>query len=148
MTVSDLHADPEKMAAFMGWPYEGDEVEETEYDDDYRSRHRPRQVRRERTAAEVVQQAYRQLRDYNYQQYQNELVDRRQTHANFVRECAREALGIKGKSVDEVREKCIAMRPDLFSKDGEMLTFRQMPTSQPTPSAITPLPARKLRGTA
>lgn len=109
VTLRELHDDPAQMAAFFEWPYEDDEVLEYGYGDwphTYQT-----EMRRKRTAAEATQERYRDLMRMVRSSEPRVLPQR---HDLFVRECAREALGIKGRTAAEVRQKCIEQFPHLY----------------------------------
>jgi hypothetical protein len=98
MTLTDL-LDWRKLAEFMDWPFKDEE------------RINPRYAyQREHVTAE---EATRE----NWSAYLRQINPPKptQTHANFIRECAREAFGVKGRTADEVRQKLLALRPDLFT---------------------------------
>lgn len=145
MTLTELHNDPAKMAAFMEWPYEDesiihDRISELEYeitklkDQLYSGPQRnPSPFAEEAlTAPEATRLRYI---DYYMAIY---LPQPKQTRGQYVRECAKEALGITGRNVEGVRQKCIAARPDLFcDTDGEFLPERS--------NQSMPLAPRRLR---
>jgi hypothetical protein len=101
LTLSDLWACPEKMAAFMDWPFEADEVIEGW-----------QKHKRKRTAIEATAERIANLLTYCRDKPKHRL------HLHLVQEWARESLGISGRSLDEIRKKAIALRPDIYSADG------------------------------
>ena len=73
---------------------------------------------KELSRSEVVKAAYTKL---------TLVSNSEQSHNSYVRECAREALGIKGKSVEEVRQKCIKMYPYMYClPDGEFAPYPEV----------------------
>ncbi len=72
-------------------------------------------------AAESIERKWREYRQQLFEDWQRSALNphKPQTHGNFVRECAREAFGVKGRTREEVVAACLAARPDLYAKDGE-----------------------------
>lgn len=128
MTVSDLHDYPILMTKFMEWPYEDDEVVEYGVGGNWPHQYRTT-TRRQRTADEATRERYDELLR---QQRSEEKARREQTHLNFIQECARESMGVTGRTIEEIRRKCIALRPDIFSEDGNFAV----------PADTPPLPKR------
>lgn len=42
----------------------------------------------------------------------------KRTWETFIKECARIEFGVKRKTIEEIQETCLTIRPDIYSKDG------------------------------
>lgn len=132
VTLRELHDDPAKMAEFMGWPFEDDVV--ITYHCLAYGGHR-KEHRRERTAVQATKE--------RYDEYRRQLDDtpKERSWDNFVRECAHEEYGIRGRTVEEVRKKCIEAYPEIYCEiDGEFAAPQQrhplLPDVPPPPKRM------------
>lgn len=140
MTLTELHDDPAKMAAFMEWPYEDestirDRISELEHEiDKLKDQLYSGPQRNPSPSAEESLTASEATR-LRYIDYYGDIQHPRpkQTRNQYVRECAKEALGITGRNAEDVRQKCIAARPDLFCNADE--EFLPEHSNQSTPLA-------------
>ena len=93
------------MAAFMEWPWES-ETRPAKYG---ACRNRIETVTAEQAHADRMAAYMKSIETRPY---------REQTHTQFIHECLREGLGLKGKcseaSVKERIQQAIALRPDLY----------------------------------
>lgn len=67
------------------------------------------------TRQEVFRRRYQ-----DYLKSINEVKTDPNEFSNFIRQCAREVFGIKGRSAQEVRDKCTAKYPNLYSLDPDI----------------------------
>ncbi len=148
MTVSELHADPRKLAEFMGWSYKDDVVTEGYGYSPYKL-----QEERARTAEQATEERYNNLIDHNQRQDRLKMPTDKQVWIAYIRECAREALGFSGRTIAEIQAKAVAARPDLYhSECGEFIGLEELVREGAAKAVIngsrvgTAPPARKLRG--
>jgi hypothetical protein len=109
MTLSDVHAEPRLLAAYLNVPFEAGTVYRREW---YYGRFHCEQPR-EASAEERVSlawRAYRRAMEADYRKHHPA-----QTHGQFLAECLREALGVKakGKLADRLDYARLS-RPDLY----------------------------------
>ena len=141
-TLTELHDNPRLMAEFFGWSFEKDEVVEHETGGSWphtylTTKYRPR------TAEEATIERYQNQKDQSHHaeiEY-NHKHNPPQTHDNYVRQCAREVFGIKGRTADGVRRKCAEAHPELYSLDPDIEPTGHVQGVTPT---VTPLPPKRM----
>lgn len=112
LSLTDMHADPQKMSAFMDWPWEGETRVERVW---------PFGGWSERTTKVSAEEVFLQ----RWKQYIERIAkpSRKQTMVQFKNECLKEGLGLRGPcstaSVTERIKKAIELRPDLYSPPDE-----------------------------
>ena len=132
MTIDDLNSDSAAMAEFMGWPHvdeaavierigelewEAEKLRGTLYVNEYGKR-----PDKPLTAGEATR---RRFADYLATLCNSTTTGLNNNWSRFIRECAR-GIGVVGRSVDEVRAKCIEEMPDIFcTPGGEFAAARQ-----------------------
>ncbi len=106
MTLTDLHADPQKLAEFMGWKYEETSIELRAYGSWKRTTHVT-------SADDNVKEKWRAY--VAAIQAGHPSAYKQQTRTQFIQECLRE-VGAKQGTVKARIQYAMDLRPDLYER--------------------------------